>query len=45
VGTLTLGKIQYTNKLRRAMVFDIVSSRKDLMKPLHSTVTFRGLET
>lgn len=45
VGSLTLGKIQFTNKLRRPLIFELASSRADLMLPTTEQVSFRAQET
>jgi len=45
VNSNTLGKIQFTNKMRKDLVFEIASSREDLMIPEHSMLNFRGNQT
>ena len=45
INTSTLGKIQFTNKLKQDLVFEIASSREDLMSPRQSLLSFRGNET
>jgi hypothetical protein len=45
VNSDTLVKIRFTNKVKREIVFELASSRPDLMEPRNSHMSFRANES
>ena len=45
IGNHTLGKIQFTNRMKKDLWYELGSSREDLMRPTMQMLKFGALES